>query len=188
MPPQPRFLLARERATQEWRDGGGSTAQVAIEPRRATLDNFDWRVSIATVDGEAQFSRYPGVNRWLMPLSPHGMNLRIEGEVVHLPGREAFAFGGEASVSATRIRQPQLDLNLMIRKKAAAGSLVALVFAGPSEITTDKNEAAILVVLDGEIAVDDVDLEPLDAVQLGPKSRTTVSGSGIVAVARVARH
>ena len=25
----------------------------------------------------------------------------MEGEVIHLPGREAFAFGGEASVSAT---------------------------------------------------------------------------------------
>ena len=33
-----------------WKNGGGSTTTVAVHPPGASLDDFDWRISLATID------------------------------------------------------------------------------------------------------------------------------------------
>jgi environmental stress-induced protein Ves len=182
----PRVLLASERASQPWPNGGGMTRQVAIHPDAASTADFDWRVSIATVDGESKFSSYPGVTRWLMPLALDGLSLRIEGEVLFLPTREAFAFGGEASVNATKIRSPKLDLNLMVRNTYGRGSLLALVLRGETPIAAAADEFVVIVVLEGTPILDEVRLEELDAIALASGSDVVVEGDAVVAIARIA--
>ena len=181
----PRVLLARERASQPWPDGGGMTKQVVIHPAVADTSNFDWRVSIATVDGESKFSSYPGVTRWLMPLGADGLSLRIEGEVLYLPAREAFAFGGEASVNATRIKNPSLDVNLMVRTTYGRGSLLALVLHDETAIAAAPAEFVVILVLDGQFSLDDTELTELDAVALEPGSDAVLVGDGVIAIARI---
>jgi environmental stress-induced protein Ves len=186
-PTKPTLLFARDRPVQPWPNGNGSTRQVAIHPVGATTDNFDWRVSIATVDNESQFSRFDGVNRWLMPLSLDGMTLRVEGETTWLPGREAFAFGGEASIHAAKVHESSLDLNLMVRRGVARGSLLALVAHHETAIAAAAGEFAVIVVLEGTPSVDDTRLDVLDAIELQPGSGVTVSGDAVIAVARISR-
>ena len=49
-----------------WKDGGGSTTEIAIEPAGASLaEPFLWRVSSARVEASGPFSRFPGRARLL---------------------------------------------------------------------------------------------------------------------------
>ncbi|MBN7823193.1 HutD family protein, partial [Bowmanella yangjiangensis] len=44
-----------------WKNGGGSTLELAICPVGASLDDFDWRISSASVASSGAFSRFPGI-------------------------------------------------------------------------------------------------------------------------------
>lgn len=184
-PATPTLLYLRDRATTPWPNGAGSTKQVAISPPGATTANFDWRVSIATIDSESPFSRFDGVDRWLMPLGPNGMTLRVEGETTRLASREAFAFSGESTIGAIKVRQTSLDINLMVRRAIAHGSLLALTAHGHTEIAAAEGEAVVLIVLEGAPSVDDSTLGVLDAIELPSASRVVVSGDAVLAIARV---
>ena len=52
-----------------WKNGGGSTTEIAIAPLGATVDKFDWRISLATIANSGPFSVFPGVDRTLAPSS-----------------------------------------------------------------------------------------------------------------------
>jgi environmental stress-induced protein Ves len=44
-----------------WKNGGGETTEIAVFPDGAGLSDFDWRVSMARVDGDGPFSSFPGI-------------------------------------------------------------------------------------------------------------------------------
>jgi environmental stress-induced protein Ves len=57
--------------TMPWKNGGGTTIEIARSPEPpegAGLDDLDWRVSMARVDGPGPFSRFEGVDRTLAVL------------------------------------------------------------------------------------------------------------------------
>lgn len=184
----PHIHFATERVPAPWRNGGGSTSQVAIHPASAGTEDFDWRISIATVDRDSQFSLFPGVNRWLMPLSPDGMMLRVEGETTRLAGRVAFAFGGEASVRSVNVAHTALDLNLMVRLGFGRGSLLALIIHGDTVIAAADNEYVVIVVIEGAPSVDGITLHELDAIELEPGTDLVLAEDAVIAVARITRN
>ena len=47
------------------RAGGGSTTEIAVAPPGAGFDDFDWRVSLATITQDGPFSAFPGIDRTL---------------------------------------------------------------------------------------------------------------------------
>lgn len=187
MPPTATILPNRERALTPWPNGNGSSMQVAISPSDAAIETFDWRVSIAIIDSESPFSQLAGVSRWLMPLSPNGMTLRVEGERTRLASREAFAFNGESTVRAIEVRESSLDLNLMVRRGKGDGSLLALVADGDTAIAAGDDEAVVVVILEGNPLVQNESLEPLDAIKLDPGCDVVLHGDAILAIARITR-
>jgi environmental stress-induced protein Ves len=99
-----------------WKDGGGSTTELAIEPPGASLGNpFLWRVSSAQVEASGPFSRFPGRARLLTLLEGAGLILDIEGQgrqrLKH-PG-QVVAFSGDAAASATLIQGPCVDFGVI---------------------------------------------------------------------------
>jgi len=44
-----KLLKAADRAAIPWKNGGGVTRDVIVSPAGATLENFDWRISIAEI-------------------------------------------------------------------------------------------------------------------------------------------
>lgn len=98
-----------------WKNGLGSTRQVAVDPPGAGAgDPFRWRVSLATVGQDGPFSRFPGVDRTLWLARGAGMTLQIEGQERALRHAwEAVSFPGEAAVEGRLVDGPTLDLNLM---------------------------------------------------------------------------
>jgi environmental stress-induced protein Ves len=43
-----RILRAENYRRMQWKNGGGETAEIAVSPDSAGLDDFDWRISMAT--------------------------------------------------------------------------------------------------------------------------------------------
>lgn len=110
-------------APQAWKNGAGSTRELAVEPPGAA--NFDWRLSVAEVDRAAPFSVYPGIDRVIVLLD--GAGLRLRGDVAYdliEPG-EPFGFAGEARIEAEPIGGATRDFNLMLRRGAWAGRVSA---------------------------------------------------------------
>jgi environmental stress-induced protein Ves len=102
-----------------WKNGGGSTTQVAIFPPDAGFDDFDWRISLATIASDGPFSQFPGVDRTLVLVEGNGVTLDIDGEdrVIINDDEPMIAFHGESTVVAKLNRGPTTDFNVMTRSE-----------------------------------------------------------------------
>jgi hypothetical protein len=101
-----------------WKNGGGITRNLAVEPVDADFDHFFWRLSFAEVNGPGRFSTFPGVDRNILVWKGNGLLLHPKGgEVVSLaPDAEAYGFRGEDEIEATLIDGPTIDFNVMVRR------------------------------------------------------------------------
>ena len=174
-----RLLPASARTAQPWRNGAGSTLEVA----HSGGPDFDWRISIATVEGASEFSAYPGVDRVLLPLTPGGLGLVVNGRRVHLDRWQQLAFAGELPVSSIAGAGATDDLNLMTRRSRCSGSVS--VGEAPGILRAAEEETLVLVVLDGSLEHDGGALGRYDAVQLGSGESLRLRGRATVAVARI---
>lgn len=75
-----KILRASEYKTMPWKNGGGVTVEIAIHPPSASMDAFDWRISMATVAQDGPFSSFPGIDRTLAIIEGNGMALAIAGD------------------------------------------------------------------------------------------------------------
>jgi environmental stress-induced protein Ves len=99
-----------------WKNGGGSTTQIAVFPPDAGFEDFDWRISLATIAEDGAFSAFPGVERTLALVDGHGMTLEIDGAPTLLSKAEPVAaFDGESRVEAKLNRGASTDFNVMTR-------------------------------------------------------------------------
>ncbi len=104
-----------------WKNGGGWTTELAVEPGEG---EFVWRVSVAEIDADCEFSRFPGVDRSILVLTGGGMELAVEGEVTSLhAGGEALRFAGEAETRCRLLGGPTRDFNVMSRRGACEHSV-----------------------------------------------------------------
>src|SRR4051812_28206746 len=101
-----------------WKNGGGSTTEIAVAPPEAGFDDFEWRISLATIANDGPFSQFPGVDRTLMLVEGHGAALDIDGEdrVMLSDDEPVFMFAGESHVVATLNRGATTDFNVMTRR------------------------------------------------------------------------
>jgi len=174
------ILLARDRTSSRWRNGLGRTWQIASWPPESGLDTFDWRISIAEIASDAQFSSFPDVQRTIAVIDGPGMELDVDG-VRHELGRyEPFQFSGSATTSCRLLGGVTRDLNVMTAAPRPPGS-IEFVGIGEAETLLD---AECLVVVAGTAFVDSVELARYDAAL--PDGAVTVRGSqtAVVAVIR----
>lgn len=118
-----------------WKNGGGVTREIACWPPGAGMDDFQWRLSIATIDASGPFSAFAGVDRVITLLDGPGVQLASsDGAIEHALNRplEPFAFPGEARIRATVLGAASSDFNVMTRR--------ALFFA---ELTVLRTAASI---------------------------------------------
>lgn len=170
-----------------WKNGQGTTMELAIEPPDASLAGapFLWRLSIADVRASGPFSRYPGYERRIMLIEGNGMTIDagING-VVELERHCPVHFSGDWQVSGRLKDGPVRDLNLFFDRKRAAGTLEAVHLSARRDIAADGDTVAIHVLqgwVKGYAAGDTLILAGDETMTLEP------SPSGAVcAVARIA--
>jgi environmental stress-induced protein Ves len=101
-----------------WKNGGGITRNLAIEPEGADFDNFLWRLSFAEINEAGSFSTFPGVDRSILVWKGNGLLLHSNGGGVFVltSDTEPHSFRGEDEIEATLIDGPTIDFNLMVRR------------------------------------------------------------------------
>jgi len=112
-----RFSRATQRA-MPWKNGGGTTQEIASWPPGAGFDSFGWRVSIATIASPGPFSVFPGVERQIMLLGGDGVRLFThDGRVSHRLDvlHHPFAFAGEDPIHCRPLGGASSDFNVMTR-------------------------------------------------------------------------
>jgi uncharacterized protein len=162
------ILPAAGRRLQAWKNGGGSTSEIAAFPPGAGLDAFEWRVSMAAVPQPGRFSRFEGVERTLAVLSGQ-LELTFDGEgrTTRLtPESSPFGFAGEAAVNGTPIDGPVVDFNLMTRRGCWTGAMERYTRAAP--VVVRSPVTLLLFTEAGQVRWRErtVAMEPFDAVQL----------------------
>ena len=102
-----------------WKNGGGTTQEIASWPQGAGLDSFGWRVSIATIAASGPFSVFAGVDRSITLLEGDGVRLFThEGRIEHRldTALQPFAFSGDEAIDCTLLGGPSNDFNVMTRR------------------------------------------------------------------------
>ncbi len=134
-----------------WKNGGGSTTEIAIAPVGASLDKFDWRISLATIAAGGPFSIFPGVDRTLALVDGAGVVLDIgdEGRFVLSEDDPIVEFAGESDVSATLTLGPTTDFNVMTDRTRCHHRLGRRELTGSSEFAP-RGDVTVLFLLDGD--------------------------------------
>ncbi|MHA6206115.1 HutD/Ves family protein [Dyella soli] len=131
-----RIIRAAACLPQPWKNGMGTTREIARFPAHAGNDDFLWRVSVAEVNSAAPFSSFPGIDRHIALLDGAGFTMTLDGQRTHalLTPLEPFAFPGEASVDVAMAGGATRDFNLMVRRASAEGQVQVLRTAGAQRL------------------------------------------------------
>ncbi|SEN68590.1 hypothetical protein SAMN05428959_102906 [Duganella sp. CF517] len=133
-----------------WKNGGGSTTEIAVSPAGAGFDDFDWRASLATISQDGPFSIFPGIDRTLALVDGDGVLLDFGDErVVLSPSEPLIEFAGEDAVHATVTGANTTDFNVMTRRGRCRHRLEACVVRGTLELNR-RASTTLVFLADGE--------------------------------------
>ena len=177
-----RILRAENHKRMPWKSGGGETTEIAVFPEGAGLSDFDWRVSMARVDGDGPFSSFPGIDRTIAILEGAGIVLDVAGNAARrlTAEDEPHRFPADRPTSAALIGGSVLDFNVMSRRGRVAHSvhgISASLSAGPGGVRLVFCASGSLNIrMDGA----DLTLERHDAALLdtGEEARIAPAGNG----------
>lgn len=144
---------------EPWKNGGGLTRTLARGKNA-------WRVSLASIDQDGQYSRFPDTTRLSVILRGAGVILRRPGAVVELPPLIPGVYDGDAVWDACLIEGPCVALNVMARTDAHRVSAVPIdrlievppdtagvVLADHASLRLHDSEGATLDLHPGQFAV-----------------------------------
>jgi environmental stress-induced protein Ves len=134
-----------------WKNGGGNTTEMAIGPSGASVQRFDWRISLATIGEDGPFSLFAGVDRTLALVDGPGVTLEIDesDQFVLNEDDPVLEFAGEAAVRATLNGGPTTDFNVMTRRKACHHTFGRRKLTGTSRFAP-RGDVSILFLAEGE--------------------------------------
>ncbi len=104
-----------------WRNGRGSTLEILREPGAG--ESFAWRLSLADIDEDGEFSSYPGYRRAIVLVCGKSLRLRFHGHGRRLlgPRKRGARFEGDWSTHCTIPDGRCTDLSLIVRRGPAGG-------------------------------------------------------------------
>jgi environmental stress-induced protein Ves len=104
-----------------WRNGRGFTLEIAREP--AAGEDFAWRLSLADIDRDSDFSAYPGYRRALVLVAGEHLHLKFRGhgDCMLDPAKRGARFEGDWETHCAIPGGRCTDLSLIVRRGSGAG-------------------------------------------------------------------
>ena len=147
-----------------WKNGLGWTTEIALRPPGAELaaNDFDWRISIADVDADCDFSPLAGVDRTLMLLEGAGVELYpAGGESVLLNARgRSFDFPGEVAMRCRVLDGACRDFNVMSRRGVIEAKTMFRPLVGPMVFFAEADVTWVIHVAGGHAQVQNAPERP----------------------------
>lgn len=156
-----RLLQLEDYRRMPWKNGLGISHEIAVFPADAGLNgkSFDWRVSLAEVQTDCEFSLFPGYDRTIMLTEGGGVELsfdlapplRIEQHY------EPFKFKGEWQTRCRLLDGPVRDFNVITARTLRLLYSFEIVRQSPYEIVWQPHsETVICYCLVGGLFLDGV--------------------------------
>jgi len=138
-----------------WKNGGGFTEDVWVTPQGASHDDFDIRLSLATIDRDGPFSAFPRINRTITLVGGDPFVLDFgDGHQHRMEALQPFSFDSALTPSSRLILGSSHDFNVMTR----AGKWhhkVQTVFGGsPTGIALVSPSILVVHVVSGSWGVE----------------------------------
>lgn len=142
-----RILREANYRRMPWKNGGGETIEIARWPEKASLDDFEWRVSRAKVPTSGSFSEFPGVDRTLAVMEGAGIVLNFAGQPDVTLNRELppYTFSGDRAIDSRLIDGPIDDLNVMSRRGRVRHSVVRMKLSAAAVLQCRADITAVIV-------------------------------------------
>lgn len=172
-----RIIRAADCLSMPWKNGGGTTTEIAVAPEGASLSDFDWRISMAHVGQDGPFSSFPGIDRTLSVLTGAGITLAFgDGERMRLDRSSApYAFAADRAVDGVLVDGPIDDLNVMSRRGRWRHRVERLARA---DSLTASEGLLVLVARKGDWQVNGAALPAGDSAMLDTPGRVELAVSG----------
>lgn len=130
-----------------WPNGRGISYEIASQTPGVT--GWTWRVAIAPVIENCDFSHFENVHRQLLIISGGEMVLDVGGETVVCRLGEVAEFAGDIPTTAKLVDGPIVDLNLMTFRGKSSGVMTHITTPGllaPCEILVAVSQTAAIIV------------------------------------------
>jgi len=152
-----------------WRNGRGFTLEIAREP--AAGEEFSWRLSLADIEEDGEFSAYPGYRRALVLVAGMRLRLRFRGHGNRFldPSQRGARFEGDWKTHCAVPEGRCTDLSLIVRRGAAARP--ASVVRAPRILQLESSaRVAIAAGLYGALFALEGSLAVADSVRAQPRT------------------
>ena len=135
-----------------WKNGQGSTTELAVEPPGATLDDFLWRVSIAELRAPGPFSTFPGYDRIITQLDGPPMTLTHGGgSPFTLQPLVPHAFSGDDETDCD-VAGIAHDFNLIVRRDHSHAALAVHRVIEGETLPREADVVTLIHLLEGELS------------------------------------
>jgi len=146
-----KLLTPADYRSMPWKNGAGTTTEIAVYPEHAQLDDFVWRVSRAQVVADGGFSHFAGIDRSLALLQGEGLVLTLDEVSQQVDQKNNIvSFAGDVAARARLIRGSISDFNLMSRRSVCRHQLSHWTGAATRALPT---ETALLYCAVGKGAI-----------------------------------
>jgi uncharacterized protein len=183
-----RLLRAFNYQRTRWKNDGGWTTEIAVQPMADGAEGFRWRVSIADIEVDGPFSSFPGIDRDLVLLSGKGIELDInDAPTIRLDHRfQRIHFSGDDIVNCRLLAGPTQDFNVMTAREQVSAEVHARPLNGTMLLFGGTTTSWLIHVHGGQASIRSGDqtlsAETGDTVLIGncttPNERVVIEGGG----------
>ncbi len=148
-----------------WPNGRGTSYEIASQT--PGVAGWTWRVAIAPVIEDCDFSHFEDIHRQLLIISGGEMILTVGGETIVCRPGEVAEFAGDIPTTAKLVDGPIVDLNLMTMRGKASGKMIFVERPGelpPCEMLVAVSKSAEITVDDQSVLLQHQDAY-LDAIK-----------------------
>lgn len=151
--------------TMPWRNGKGNTVEL-IKENLPEGDDFAWRLSMADVTTDGDFSNFSGYDRTLLLLEGKGITLDCgKGLQYKLTEKlQAAQFKGEDPTYASLHEAPIKDFNIMTHRNFCRAEVVSRNHAEGMHLNIDT-DILLIYVVEGALQVNADSIDKLTIPQ-----------------------
>jgi environmental stress-induced protein Ves len=133
-----------------WRNGLGTTIEL-LKQDLPDGDGFAWRLSMADVTTNGEFSNFSGYDRTLLLLEGKGLTLDCEGAIHRLEKPlHSARFSGDDQTVATLHDGPVKDFNIMVQRQHCSAQVSSAQHPEDSTIDVD-GDVLLVYAVDGRL-------------------------------------